>query len=154
MAPQSDDPFRARRRFSAWPGLRAMRLHTPVDIGAPRRSSLDGDDSIVFLVNNLGLIALSQGGNDASIGPGQALGVLHAEHSSLTTVQVDYIAFGIPRAALTPLVDDVEGAAMRLIPRDNAVLLLPPCDGVLRRGPLVDADPRFVFLPRHVRPLS
>lgn len=108
MAPQSDDPFRAEAALLAWPGMRAMRLYTPARYWRTPPMVADGDDSIVFLVNDSGLIALSQGGTDASIGRGEALGVLHAEPSSLTTAQVDYIAFGIPRAALAPLVDDVE----------------------------------------------
>lgn len=103
-----------------WPGMRAMKAHywrTPSMVA-------DGDDSIVFLLNNSGKIALSQRGTEASIGTGAALGVLHAEPSKLWTAYVDYVAFGIPRAALVPLVGDVEDAAMKLIPADNEALWL------------------------------
>jgi hypothetical protein len=138
MAPQSDDPFRAEAALLAWPGLRAMRLSTPAQYWRTPAMVADADDSIVLLVNHTGLIALSQGGAEMAIGAGEALGVLHAAPSRLTTSQVDYIAFGIPRAALVPFVADVEGAAMRLIPRHNeALLLLTRYVRILREDPVL-----------------
>jgi len=138
MAPQSDEPFCAEAALLAWPGLRAMRLSTPAQYWRTPGMVADGDDSIVFLVNHSGKIALSQGRADASIDAGEALGVLHAAPSRLTTSQVDYIAFGIPRAALAPLVADVEGSAMRLIPRHNeALLLLKRYVRILREDPIL-----------------
>jgi AraC-like DNA-binding protein len=138
MESRSDDPFHAEAALLAWPGLRAMRLHTPAHYWRTPAMVADGDDSVVFLVNHNGLLGLSQRGTDASLGAGEALGVLHAEPSSLTTSQVDYIAFGIPRVALVPLVADIEGAAMQLIPRDNeALLLLTRYVRILREDPVL-----------------
>jgi AraC-like DNA-binding protein len=127
MAPQSDDPFRAEAALLAWPGLRAMRLSTPAQYWR----------TPAMVVNHSGLIALSQGGAEISIGAGEALGVLHAAPSTLTTSQVDYIAFGIPRAALVPFVADVEGSTMRLIPRDNEALLLTRYVRILPEDPML-----------------
>ncbi len=136
MAPQSDDPFRAEAALLAWPGLRAMRLATPAHYWRTRPMVADGDDSIVFLVNGAGLIDLSQRRTEASIGPGEALGVLHAESSRLMTSQVEYVAFGIPRRALAPLLPNVEDAAMRLVRSDNEALRL-----LRRYVALLRADP-------------
>lgn len=124
MAPQSDEPFRAEAELLTWPGMRAMKLATPAHYWRTTPMVADGDDSIVFLLNNTGRIALSQRGTDAVIGPGAALGVLHAEASKLWTAHVDYIEFGVPRAALVPLVGNVEDAAMKLIPANNEALWL------------------------------
>ncbi len=108
----------------------------------------DGDDSIVFLINDTGLLGLSQRGADVSIGAGEALGVLHAEPSTLTTSRVDYVAFGIPRAAPAPMVADIEDAAMRLIPRNNeALTLLSRYVGLLRQDPTpVSSELRYAVV--------
>jgi AraC-like DNA-binding protein len=138
METRSDDPFLAEAALLAWPGLRAMRLSTPAHYWRTPAMVADGDDSVVFLINHNGLLVFAQGGEDASLSGGDAIGVLHAEPSSMLTSQVDYIAFGIPRAALVPLVADIEGAAMQLIPRNNeALLLLNRYVGILREDPVM-----------------
>jgi AraC-like DNA-binding protein len=92
-----------------------------------------GDDSFALLIKQSGLLAVSQLGGDLPLGMGDAVGLLHAEPARMTMSQVDYVGLIVPRAALVPLVGNVERAAMRLIPRDNEALrLLMKYLGIMR----------------------
>ena len=57
---------------------------------------------------------------DLVLGAGDAIGILHGEAPFAGWVYLSRV----PRAALTPLVRDVEAATMRVIPRGNAALKL------------------------------
>ena len=64
-----------------------------------------------------------------SLGQGDAVGLLQAERASLTEPLVDYLCLMVTRAALAPLVNDVESKATRLIPCDNGIIYAVPDSG-------------------------
>ena len=123
---EPDLPFHAEATLLEWPGLRAMwaETYTPQRLQWTPKMSAEGDDSFALLIKQRGLMAVSQLGDDLPLGMGDAVGLLHAEPAKMTTSQVDYVGLVVPRAALVPLVGDVERVAMRLIPGDNGALRL------------------------------
>jgi AraC-like DNA-binding protein len=123
---ESGLPFQAEATLLEWPGLRAVwaETYTPQRLRRTREMVAEGDDSFALLIKQRGLMAVSQLGGDLLLGMGDAVGLLHAQPAGMTTAQVDYVGLIVPRAALVPLVSDVERAAMRLIPRDNEALRL------------------------------
>jgi len=132
---ESDLPFHAEATLLEWPGLRAMwaETSTPQRLQRTREMVAKGDDSFALLIKQSGLLAVSQLGGDLPLGMGDAVGLLHAEPARMTMSQVDYVGLIVPRAALVPLVGNVERAAMRLIPRDNEALrLLMKYLGIMR----------------------
>ena len=96
----------------------------------------DGDDSLVFLLRQGGSSAVSQRGNEVTLAVGEAVGFLGAEPASAKVSEIEYLAFVTPRAALAPMVGDVAGKAMQLIPRNcEALRLLTNYSGILRENP-------------------
>ena len=123
---EADHPFNAEASLLAWPGLRAIWFDVATPVRARRTPEMvaEGDDSFALLIKQGGLLAVSQLRRELSLGTGDAVGLLHAESATMTTAQIDHLGLVIPRAALVPLVGDLESAAMRLIPQDNEALRL------------------------------
>ncbi|MPZ40947.1 MAG: helix-turn-helix domain-containing protein [Rhizobiales bacterium] len=123
--PLSDAPFKAEATLFAWPGLHAASW---VGVAARwqrgREHVADGDDSLAIVINRSGTVTRSQRDRDASLGVGDAAVILHAEPAVMTHSQVHYESLSVPRAALLPLVANIEDAAMRMIPHTNDALRL------------------------------
>jgi AraC-like DNA-binding protein len=125
IEPRSDVEFQAEAALRLLPGLKTLSC-----ISAParyRRTSqlvADGDDALSVLINVAGTMTASQRDREVSLGPGDATLLLHAEPAAMTHSQIHYQAVVVPRAALAPLVADVENAAMRLIPHASDALRL------------------------------
>jgi AraC-like DNA-binding protein len=132
---KSDLPFYAEATLLDWPGLRAMwaETFTPQRLQWTPETAAEGDDWFALLIKKRGLMVVSRLGGDLPLGVGDAIGLLHAEPARMTTSQANYIGLVVPRAALVPLVGDVEHVTMRLIPRDSAALrLLTKYLGIIR----------------------
>jgi AraC-like DNA-binding protein len=123
--PLSDAPFEAEISLSAMPGLRTL-----ASFCAPSRHVrtpelvAKGDDSIALSIKLSGQATLSQRGREASLGAGDAAVVLHGEPATIIQSHVRARGLLIPRAALAPLVNNVEDLAMRVIPRSNKAVRL------------------------------
>jgi AraC-like DNA-binding protein len=148
IEPQADLPLRASARLFAWPGLRAVwfDIATPMRYWRTPTMVAEGDDSLAVLMKQHGLLAMSQRNRAVSLGEGDAVALLHAEPARMIISRAKHIGLKVPRAALVPLVGDVESAAMRLIPQDNEALrLLMIYLGALREDPaLMTAELRAV----------
>jgi AraC-like DNA-binding protein len=130
----SDLPLEAEVTFLAWPGLRTgwFNVSTLMSCCRTRTIVAEGDDSLSFFIKKSGNWALSQRQREVSLGEGDAVGVLDGEPARKTVSQLTSVRLFVPRAALAPLVGDVENVAMRVIPHDNeALLLLKKYVGVL-----------------------
>jgi AraC-like DNA-binding protein len=135
---ETDLPLHADATLFAWPGLRAVwfNIVTPMRYRRTPMMVAEGDDSFAVLVKPRGLLAVSQRNRAVSLGAGDAVALLHAEPARMIISQVEHIGLKVPRAALVPLMGDVESAAMRLIPQNTEALrLLMIYLGALRKDP-------------------
>jgi len=125
IEPLSGAPFEAEVTLRALSGL-----HTLECVSSPARQQrtqefvADGDDSIALPMNLSGAMTFSQRGREVSLGAGEAVIVLQAEPAVMIHSQVHGTGLVVPRAALSPLVANVEDMSMRVIPRDNDALRL------------------------------
>jgi len=118
-------PFESEVSLRALPGLRTMDcISSPARQQRTREFVAGGDDAIALPMNLVGAPTFSQRGREVSLGVGEAVIVLQAEPAVMTYSQVHGIALMIPRAALSPLVANIEDAAMQVIPHDNEPLRL------------------------------
>jgi AraC-like DNA-binding protein len=80
------------------------------------------DGGIGIIINLEGEAAASQFGRDVALGPGDTIAVVPSEPGVLTCTGQLGLVF--PRAAIAARVDDIEDAAMRVIPRASEPLRL------------------------------
>lgn len=119
------DAFEVEATLRAMPGLRSMEC-----VASPARHERTpeivshADDSFTLPMNLRGGMTLSQRNRELSLDVGDAACFLNAEPSTLMHSQVHAWGLVVPRAALAPLVANVEDAAMRVIPRGNEALRL------------------------------
>jgi AraC-like DNA-binding protein len=125
IEPLADAPFEATATLRALPDLRSLSCASSAARTRRTRNLVaDGDDGFALLIGMRGTITASQLGRDISLGPGQAAVFLHAEPAIMTHDHFAHEGLVMPRAALAPLVRNLEDAAMRPIPRNNAALRL------------------------------
>jgi len=125
IEPLSDAPFEAEVALCTLPGLSTMEcLVSPTRQQRTSELVADGDDSFCLTMNLSGSIAFSQRDREVSLGAGEAVMVLHAEPAVMTNSQVQAAGLVIPRAALSPLVSNIEDTAMQVIPHSNEALRL------------------------------
>jgi AraC-like DNA-binding protein len=129
--------FHAEAELLVWPELRVLwSKEAPMHYSRSRSQAADGDDSLVFLLRQGGSSSVSQRGNEVALAVGDAVGFLGAEPASAIVSEIECLAFVTPRAALTPMVGDVAGKAMRLVPRNcEALRLLTHYSSILRENP-------------------
>lgn len=125
IEPLSDAPFEADSTLRVLPSLRTMTWCMRPAARFLRTSQLitDADDSIGLLLNLAGALTVSHRGREVSLDEKHAIAVLHGEPAAVLFHNAK-AAVVVPRAALAPLVVNVEDAAMRVIPRDNPALRL------------------------------
>ena len=125
IEPPPDDGFEAEAELRALPGLRTVSfVNSAARFLRPPKLVADGDDALAVLMSRDGALSASQLDRDVSLHPGDATVLLHTESSTVTHAQVRFLGLLVPRAALAPVVADVEDAAMRVIPRHNEALRL------------------------------
>jgi AraC-like DNA-binding protein len=125
IEPLADEPFEATATLRALPGLRSLSCaSTAARTQRTREFVADGDDGFALLINVNGTLAASQLGRDVSLARGEAAVFLHNEPATMTHALFQHEGLVMPRAALAPLVTNLEDMAMRRIPRDNGALRL------------------------------
>lgn len=125
VEPLAGAPFEATATLRAWPGLRFMSCtSTAARTRRTRELVADGDDGFVFLINASGRLAASQLGREVTLRSGEATVILHTEPAAMTHARFQHEGLVMQRAALAPLVTDLEDRALRPIPRDSDALRL------------------------------
>lgn len=156
MEPLSDLPLQAEAALFSVGELRAMWANVSAPARYRRTSQIvsEGDDSFGLVVNQGGRQTMSQRGVDVSLAVGDAIGCLQAEPATMIISQVSWLALAVPRAALVPLVGNVESAAMRLVPQGNEALrLLVRYLEILREGPAPTTPESRHFTVTHIHDL-
>lgn len=104
-------------------GLRRALMLQPFTAQAARPASrlADGDDTVCLMVKSGGQMALRQGRHEAVPEVGDGMLLVYRQPSQLRFEGATYLSVRVPLHALAMLVD-VEAAAGRRIPRDNAAL--------------------------------
>jgi AraC-like DNA-binding protein len=121
----SDIPFHAEAIVQALPGVRTACCTNPAArLIRTQALAADGDASIVLLFNlDEASASVAQRGKGVVFGRGDAIPVLVHEPSILTS-STKCLGIMLPLAALAKRVDNVEDAAMRVIPNGVEPLLL------------------------------
>jgi AraC-like DNA-binding protein len=104
-------------RCVSWAGSAARFERTPKIVSK-------GADTFGLVINFDGSMTALQRDREISLGIGDAALMLHSEPAALVQSHGGGVCLVLPRAALTPLVSDVEDAAMRAIPLGNEALQL------------------------------
>jgi AraC-like DNA-binding protein len=124
IEPLSEDGFNAEASLRALPGLRTVSCTSSLArIRRTRELAGDGDDDLALVINSSGMTAPSQLGREPTVGLGEAVLALNAEPSTMLYSHVT-AAVLVPRAALAPLVSNIEDRALHVIPHDNEALRL------------------------------
>jgi AraC-like DNA-binding protein len=124
--PLSDGPLDVDATLLALPGLSVGWCLSTMAARWSRTADLvkDGDDAFALIVPLAGTVNRSQRGQELDAKPGEGVCILHSEPGGIQFRQLDDIAVMIPRAALAPLVPDLEEAATRLVMQTNDALRL------------------------------
>jgi AraC-like DNA-binding protein len=130
--------FRARYVLHALPGL---RISSGIGGGArewrTRELLADGNDDLALVISPKGGTVVSQRGQDFVLGEQEAVLLSSREVGGIIRPKPDQrlLSLRLPRAAVLPLVPDVDDAIMRPIPRNaEALLLLRRYVGVLQKN--------------------
>jgi AraC-like DNA-binding protein len=123
---QSDDPMDVEAAMLALPNLHVGFCQAATPACWKRTAELvkDGEDGIGFVLLVEGAIARSQRSDELKIKSGEGFGIIHTEPATIRFRELKEFALMLPRAALSPLVADVEEAAARLVPRSSEALRL------------------------------
>ena len=124
-----------RQRFEAnvtsriLPGLNLLRSGlSAVRLTRTRELIADGNDDLILVVNRRGSIAIAGRGHEVLLREGDAL--LRSSDEITVFERACYgetLTLRIPRSILSSLVVDVDGATMRVIPRQSGALKLLTC---------------------------
>jgi AraC-like DNA-binding protein len=126
IEPHGDGPMDIDATMLALPNLHVglCRAATPACWNRTAELAKDGDDSFGFVIPLGGVITRFQRGDDVDVNIGEGAGILHAEPGGIRFRHPKHMVMMVPRAALTPLVADLQAAATRVVPRGNAALRL------------------------------
>jgi len=132
-----DGPFHAEAEVLIWPGLQALwSKETAMRYSRSAKQAGDGNDSLVFLIRQSGLSVISQRGCEVSLAVGEGVAFLGDEPANASVSNIECLALVAPRAALIPMIGNVESKTMRRIAADcEALRLLKDYAGILRGGP-------------------
>jgi AraC-like DNA-binding protein len=123
--PLSDVPLRVEATLRALPGLRTMTcVSSALRMQRTPESIANNSDEFGLVMNLHGPATLFQRGREVALGAGDAVPVSNLDPAALTVGGTRHIGLLVPRAALTPLVVDVEDTAGRLIHHDHEALRL------------------------------
>ena len=123
--PLSDAPFACEATLRALPDLRSVSWGgSPARFERTPKIVSEGGDTFGLVVDLEGSATALQRDAEISLGVGDAALMLHSEPAALVQSQGRGLCLVVPRAALTPLVDNIEDAAMRPIPHRNGALQL------------------------------
>lgn len=137
----------ARLAFSTKSGLRMERT---------RALAADGIDDVALHICTAGTWAMSYRGDEIALAPGQAAVVSDAEFAAVTCPsQARSTCVQLPRAALAPLVTNLDDKVMRPINYDNdALKLLLGYADVLRANAAAIGPDLQRLVTTHIRDLA
>ena len=119
----SDEPFHAQATLQALPGVRtALCAGSAARLHRTRALAAVGDDSVGLIVNLGPQARALQHGKDVALAVGDAILVFTDAAGILTSTH--HLGILLPRRALAARVSDLDGAAVRVIPRSVAPLRL------------------------------
>jgi AraC-like DNA-binding protein len=154
IEPLPEVEFRARYVLHALPGL---RISSGIGGGArewrTRELLSDGNDELALLISLKGGTVVSQRGREFVLGEQQAILASSGEVGGIIRPKPDQLLLGLrlPRAAIGPLVHDVDDAIMRPIPRDaEALHLLKRYVGVLQKNRVLAQSELRPLVVNHV----
>jgi AraC-like protein len=141
IEPLSDAPFSSELLISQMPDLGVARGHaSPFRVGRTRELLTDGDDGLVFQITDVAGRA-AQLGHDVDVAANEAVLLSCADIGSFTfPASCKVLALRLRRAALAPLVRNVDAMLVRPVPAQNEALrLLTRYIGVLDEAPPASA---------------
>jgi AraC-like DNA-binding protein len=108
------------------PGLRRAKMLSSLTARLTRPAPMlaDGEDAVCLMMKTSGQLALTQRRKQAIPQAWDATVLLYREPASLEFVDATYIAVRVPFSALSPLVNDLDGAAAQCIRHDTEALAL------------------------------
>jgi AraC-like DNA-binding protein len=112
--------------FCQLPGLRSthIRSASPSRFNRTKEIVADGNDDLALIVNLQGYCAVSQRNQEVVLGVGEAALISHTEPATVTQGANRFRGIIMTRAALAPLVADLEDATVRRIGRETEALRL------------------------------
>jgi AraC-like DNA-binding protein len=155
IQPRSSDRFNAQGFARVVPGLRITSfVSTPVRMQRTSQMIGDGDDALALLTPLEGRLNVVQRGRDVTVGPGEALLVLHGEACTVAHDDIRFQGLVVPRAPVAAALRNVEDSAMRLIPANAGALqlLLHYVSGI-SAGLASDRNPARNVVGSHVQDL-
>jgi AraC-like DNA-binding protein len=124
IEPREVDGFRSNATVCQMPGLGVVFVDS-VAMHMTHTRELIRDDNLSFMAAPTCHWLASQAGRDPICMPGQGMLMNNAEIGSITLASdTRFTSFSIPRAALAPLVSNLDAAIAQPIPSDNAALRL------------------------------
>jgi AraC-like DNA-binding protein len=141
IEPLSDAPFSSELLISQMPDLGVARGHaSPFRVGRTRELLTDGDDGLIFQITDVAGRA-AQLGHDVDVAANEAVLLSCADIGSFTfPASCKVLALRLRRAALAPLVRNVDAMLVRPVPAQNEALrLLTRYIGVLDEAPPASA---------------
>jgi AraC-like DNA-binding protein len=125
MEPQRGIAFRAQYTVRALPGLGIVSGgNTPFRIGRTPELLADGNDALTVQVASATGIA-SQFGREVTVSAGDAVLFSNADVGSYTFPSAgELFALSVPRAALAPMLGDLDATLVRAIPGNTEALRL------------------------------
>jgi AraC-like DNA-binding protein len=126
VRPLHDAPFQVKVQLRALPGLRfAWGSVDASDNPYPRKAAAASDDDFVLLVNRDDTFVAAQGGREATLGVGDASLMACSDAGRYSQPKYGRVlCVRIPRAALRPLVPNLDDRTARAISSGTAALRL------------------------------
>lgn len=123
LEPTADAPFRVDVTLRSIPDLTVgSALFSPMRLLRTPDLVADGNDDLCLIIHSTGC-SVSQNNKEIEIGAGNAFLLTSAEASKIESpAEAHFRCIHIRRAAIEPLVADLDGAVMRSIPADNEAL--------------------------------
>jgi AraC-like DNA-binding protein len=84
----------------------------------------DGSNDFALLMPVGGALTRAQLGRDLEVNAGDAVGILHNEPASLRFHKLEHVVVMVPKAAMSPIVANLEAASTRLVPRGTEAVRL------------------------------
>ena len=124
--PVSDVPFHVEMIARMLPALELVSVHiSPMRVQRTKELLVDGDDGFCLGLPSAGGAIVSGRGQDLTVNTSDTVLTSWAESATFVhPVPVRFISLLMSRAALTPLVRNVDDAVMRLIPHNVEALRL------------------------------
>lgn len=123
--PLDDEPFRYDASFTMMPGLHVAKGSVSA-IRCTRTTDLidDSNDDVVILIPQRGLMQVIEGGQEMTIGPGDALVRRSSEVGQTLSTSGDYLTMSVPHTALAGQVLDIDRLGFAIVPEENTALRL------------------------------